>query len=245
MTENIKPSRTEESVAEAVAGEELEQVTPEASKRGPLEPLWGDGRNPDPSRICTARRTNGEACRKVAIKGGKVCATHGGRAPQVKAKARVRLEEAADRMAKELLQIATADDAPAAVKLAAIKDALDRAGLSAKTAVDVQVGPAPEWEQVLTGAVTGGSRAESRAERGVADEKTPDWLAEELEDAQVLDAEVVEAESAPALPAPQPPASARREASPVTGLMTMEDALEQLRATSPPPAPLARRRGRR
>lgn len=243
MTENINPSRTEESVVEAVAGEELE-VVPDASKRGPLEPLWGDGRNPDPSRICTARRTNGEPCRKVAIKGGKVCATHGGRAPQVKAKARARLEEAADRMAKELLQIATADDAPAAVKLAAIKDALDRAGLSAKTAVDVQVGPAPEWEQVLTGAVTGGSRAESRAERGVADEETPDWLAEELEDAQVLDAEVVE-KLAPALPAPHRPAPARREASPATGLMTMEDALEQLRATSPPPVPLARRRGRR
>lgn len=243
MAENINPSRTEEPAVETVAVEELETPAAEASNEQGMEPFWKDGRSPDPARRCTARRTNGEPCRRIAIRGGTVCPTHGGSTGHVKAKARVRLEMAADRMAKELLSIATADDAPAAVKLAAIRDALDRAGLSAKSAVDVQVGPTPEWEQVLTGAVTGGSRAESRAERGVEDKKTPDWLAEELKDAQVLDAEVVE-EAAPALPAPQPPAPAHREASPATGLMTMEEALEQLRATSPPPVPLARRRGR-
>lgn len=97
---------------------------------------------------------------------------------------------------------------------------------------------------MLTGAVTGGSRAESRAARGVADEETPDWLAEELEDAQVLDAEVVEG-LAPALPAPQPPAPAPCEAAPATGLLPLEHALEQLRASSPPPVLLARRRVRR
>lgn len=136
------------------------------SSHEPKEPLWADGRTPDPSRICTARRTNGEKCRKVAIKGAVVCATHGGQAPQVKAKAKARLENAADRMAKELLHIAVDDDAPPAVKLNAIKDALDRAGLSPKQSVELEVGPLKPWEAALEG-ITGGSRAESRARRGL------------------------------------------------------------------------------
>lgn len=240
MIEN--DSNTTHSV-EMMVGE----VTPDASNQRPMEPLWGDGRNPDPSRICTARRTNGEACRKVAIKGGTVCMTHGGAAPAVRAKARTRLEMAADRMAKALLGIAEDADAPANVKLAAIRDALDRAGLSAKTAVSVEVGPTPVWEQVLTEMIEGGSRAESRAARGVPDSGLPDWLADEL---NVVDAEIVdegEDEDEPALPlvprehtAPAPEPEARP-----SGLMSYEDALEQLRATSPPPAPQARRRNRR
>ena len=39
-------------------------------------------------------------------------------------------------------------DAPDAVALAAIRDALDRAGLGAKTAVSVEVGTCP-WEEVF------------------------------------------------------------------------------------------------
>lgn len=74
--------------------------------------------------------------------------------------------------------------------------------------------------------------------------RRPDWLVDEFEDAQVLDAEVA-GELAPAPPAPQPPAPAHREAAPATGLMSYEDALDHLWVTSPPPVPLARRRGRR
>lgn len=42
-------------------------------------------------RKCKGTKKNGEPCGKFAIKGGTVCPTHGGSAPQVKAKAAKRL----------------------------------------------------------------------------------------------------------------------------------------------------------
>ena len=45
-------------------------------------------------RACSARRSNGEPCRKPPIKGGTVCSTHGGQAPQVKAAAKRRVAAA-------------------------------------------------------------------------------------------------------------------------------------------------------
>ena len=69
-----------------------------------------------------------------------MCTHHGGSAPAVKAKARQRIEDAANRMAKELLGTATGAESEA-VRLAAIKDALDRAGLVAPKTVDVAIAP--------------------------------------------------------------------------------------------------------
>lgn len=233
----------EETTAAAVLVEPIPDASKVGEKEGVLSTVWSDGRQP--ARPCSARRTNGEPCRRAAINGGNVCGTHGGRSPQVKAKARVRLEMAADRMAQELLGIATDDNAPAAVKLAAIRDALDRAGLGAKTAVSVELGPTKPYEALLTDMLMGGSRAESRAARGVPDEPASDWQnvldAElvddgDLEDDAPLPSRVIHAQPAPA---PEPQSSTNG------GLMSMEDALSQLRATTPPPAPYAhRRRGR-
>lgn len=127
----------------------------------------------DPSRRCAAHNRAGERCRRWAIVGGAVCATHGGRAPQVKRKARQRLEEAADRLAGELLKMATDPTVSESVRLSAIKDALDRGGVSAKTAVEVEVGPPKPWEQIMDGlaGIEGGSREEFRRSLGSANDQ--------------------------------------------------------------------------
>lgn len=97
---------------------------------------------------------------------------HGGAAPQVKRKARQRIEEAADRMAAELLKMATNDNVADSVKLAAIRDALDRAGLAAKNAVEVEVGPPKPYETILD-SIEAGSRAEYRRSIGRPDDYGP------------------------------------------------------------------------
>lgn len=86
----------------------------------------------------------------------------------MKRKARQRIEEAADRMACELLKMATDENVADSVKLAAIRDALDRAGLAAKTAVDVEMGPLKPWEQIMCGLteIESGSRTEYRRRIG-------------------------------------------------------------------------------
>lgn len=62
---------------------------------GPIEPTAGDG--PIEGR-CTGRSSRtGKPCQRYPVNGAKVCATHGGRAPQVKAAAKARqIQEAAE-----------------------------------------------------------------------------------------------------------------------------------------------------
>lgn len=44
-------------------------------------------------KLCKARRSDGEPCKRPPIRGGRVCASHGGRAPAVRAAADRRLAE--------------------------------------------------------------------------------------------------------------------------------------------------------
>lgn len=128
----------------------------------------------NPQRRCTAKRSDGsgERCRKWAIRGGSTCATHGSSTKAAKAKARERLEAAADRMAKALLGMATDENVSESVRLAAIKDALSRAGVTEKTAVEVEHSMKP-YEQVLDG-IAGKleitSRADYRRAVGIKDD---------------------------------------------------------------------------
>lgn len=138
-------------------------MTVEASDNAGI--AWDRG---NPARRCTAKSNRtGERCRRWAIRGGTVRTTHGGSTRHIKQKAQQRLDNAADRMARELLGIAVSADSEA-VRLAAVKDALDRAGMNPRTAIEVSLAP---YEQVLAGIadVAHIPRAESRARRGIAE----------------------------------------------------------------------------
>lgn len=100
------------------------------------------------SRRCVAHKGNGDRCLKAAIKGATVCRTHGGATRHVRNAARVRLENAADLMAKKLLGIAISGESEA-VRLNAIRDALDRAGLKAPSEVVLSQGEMKPYETVF------------------------------------------------------------------------------------------------
>ena len=101
---------------------------------------------------------------KVRDSGTTVCRTHGGATRHIKNKARIRVENASNRLMGKLIEFAFDDTKPPDTQLKAIQNALDRAGLKPPT--EIAVGPPAAFEEVYE-AIAGGTRAESRRARGV------------------------------------------------------------------------------
>lgn len=122
---------------------------------------------------CAARsKQSGERCKKSPMPGSNVCRVHGGSAPQVKAAAKRRLEEASERMAQRLLGLAENDlkdgtKVGAYVQLGAVTAALDRAGIVEQKQINVEVTAKP-YENLL-GDIESGSRGDYRRSIGHPD----------------------------------------------------------------------------
>lgn len=101
-------------------------TTPAVRPSDMVEPLRQDAQG---RYLCSARRSNGEACRAPAMRGMRVCRVHGGSSPQAKRKAALRLAELVDpaitTLAKELVN----QDAAPSDRLRAANSILDRAGV--------------------------------------------------------------------------------------------------------------------
>lgn len=139
---------------------------------------WWATRSPDvQARRCTARLSDesGQRCGKAAMKGQRVCGTHGGRSKRAIEAAKRRIAETADVAAKQLLKLAFDDKQSADIRLKATLQLLDRAGVNAKTSVEVEVGVKPV-NQIMEGIVTTletGSRADWRRSQGIVDDNPP------------------------------------------------------------------------
>ncbi len=104
----------------------------------------------DSTTYCTARRSNGDPCKRRPIKGGTVCPTHGGSAPQTKAAAARRILAAADPAAAFLVAQMYDETLDPALRQRAARDLLDRAGLVPRSAIELEVEVKP-WQQDIEG----------------------------------------------------------------------------------------------
>lgn len=101
---------------------------------------------PEPVQ-CHAHNRHGEPCKNHAMHGQNVCNKHGGKAKQNLIAAERRLASKADVLMKELIRIATSAESEA-VRLAAVRDALDRIGIGTNRALEVTVAP---WSENIEG----------------------------------------------------------------------------------------------
>jgi hypothetical protein len=114
---------------------------------------WGVRWVPPDDRRCQARGLGkfsdwmGNRCSMKAIKGGKVCLTHGGKLTSVKKAAQATLARAALPAAEKLVHLAiTKRGVSDADRIKAIIQILDRAGVEGKSTIELEIKP---WQQVL------------------------------------------------------------------------------------------------
>lgn len=102
-----------------------------------------------PERCRAHSSRTGEPCKLPPIRGATVCRNHGGAIKRVKRAAAERLREMIDPLLDEYFRIALSGESDT-VRLAAIRDALDRAGYkpSDKAEVDHQVTITVSYEDV-------------------------------------------------------------------------------------------------
>ena len=89
------------------------------------------------ARQCRATNRQGNQCGRAAIIGGHVCNLHGGKTPIAITNARARLDALVDPALTKLAALVNDDTTPDAVKLAAIRDILDRTGYKPPTQIEV------------------------------------------------------------------------------------------------------------
>ena len=98
-------------------------------------------RHQPPPRYPTCHATNraGERCQAYPVPGARVCKWHGGASPRTLEKARERLLEAADPAAAELVRQVKSNKACNADRCKAAIAILDRAGITPKAAIELNV----------------------------------------------------------------------------------------------------------
>jgi hypothetical protein len=120
--------------------------------RGPIKRKGSaDPSTPPPMEgRCTAHSgRTGAPCKKWAIKGGTVCQTHGGGAPQVKQAAMARLRALQEPAIDALDWLLKERSFPSAT-MSAIRDVLDRTEGKAPESMDLHVSGAVDVVSVLT-----------------------------------------------------------------------------------------------
>lgn len=103
---------------------------PNQTPPGPMKPPGP--RSPryraDGVLLCSASRSHGGLCNAPAVKGTTVCRVHGGMAPQVQRKARLRLLDMIDPALATIAREMVNPNASPQARLRAAENVLDRAG---------------------------------------------------------------------------------------------------------------------
>jgi hypothetical protein len=103
-----------------------------------------------PRPKCRATNKAGNQCGRYAIPGGMVCNLHGGKAPQVRDKARMRLIAMIEPALQVLSDVMASEKAADADKLRAANSVLDRAGYGRVQTIDVEAARDVLTQRILT-----------------------------------------------------------------------------------------------